>query len=248
MKNSTSLPTAPVSAIKGYQEAADFLAAKIISGELRPGTRLGSERKLSEALNISRVTVRAALAKLEADGLIYSKSRRGWFVSPPRFIYRLDRRANYKAMAQAQGRRARVDLLSCGKLPDEALPEAMRAQGCGGAYRLQRIRYLDELPVMFETIYLRADTLPDLPAHDLTGSVTQLLADDYHIEITREDTSVRSSLLEPEQAIALGVAPGTPSLTIERRRYTENQLVEFDNESWLPGAIEIRLSQSDKAD
>lgn len=231
--------------MKGYQEAADFLAAQIASGALRPGTRLASERQLSEELNISRVTVRAALAKLEADGLIYGKSRRGWFVSPPRFVYHLDRRANYKAMALAQGRRARIDLLACGRPPAEELPAPMRAQGRDGAYRLQRIRHLDDRPVMFETIYLRADALPGLPEHDLAGSVTQLLADDYRIEITREDTGVRSSLLEPAQAAALGVAPGTPCLMIERRRYAGDRLVEFDSESWLPGAIEIRLSKTD---
>jgi DNA-binding GntR family transcriptional regulator len=53
---------------------------------------------------------------------------------------------------------------------------------------------------------------------------------------------VRSALLNPSQAAALSVAPGTHCLMIERERFTDKHLVEFDTEYWLPGAIEIRLS------
>jgi DNA-binding GntR family transcriptional regulator len=225
----------------GYQEAADFIASQISDGLLKPGTQLASERQLSEELRISRLTLRSALIKLEADGLIYGKSRQGWFVSPPRFVYDLDRRANYMAMAQAQGRTARIDLLNSGLLK-KRLPQGMLDHDHRRAFFLQRTRHLDGRPVMFETIYLAADTVPGLLDHNLSDSITDLLAADYQIEIDREETSVRSALLDPSQASALAVAPGTHCLMIERLRFTKDQLVEFDAEYWLPGAIEIRLT------
>ncbi len=226
----------------GYQEAAEYIAEQITAGMLKPGTQLASERELSEELAISRLTLRSALIKLEADGLIYGKSRQGWFVSPPRFVYDLDRKANYKAMAQAQGRKARIDLLDCGMVKGRELPPRMRKYHRSKAYYLHRIRHLDGRPVMFETIYLAANAVPDVLEHNLSDSITGLLANDYEIEIDREETSVRSSLLDAEQAAALSVAPGTHCLMIERKRFAEGQLVEFDTEFWLPGAIEIRLA------
>lgn len=42
--------------------------------------RLPSERELSEIFNASRVTVKHALLELEAQGIIYRKERRGWFL------------------------------------------------------------------------------------------------------------------------------------------------------------------------
>ena len=225
----------------GYQEAADFIAAQITDGLLKPGTQLSSERQLSDELKISRLTLRSALIKLEADGLIYGKSRQGWFVSPPRFIYDLDRRANYMALADAQGRTARIDLLDSGMIK-KGLPQSMHEHHHSRAFYLHRTRHLDGRPVMFETIYLAADAVPGLLKHNLSDSITGLLAEDYHIEIDREDTSVRSALLDPSQAAALAVAPGTHCLMIERHRFTSKLLVEFDTEYWLPGAIEIRLS------
>lgn len=226
----------------GYQEAADYIAAQIAKGVLKPGAQLPSERQLSEELDISRLTLRSALIKLEADGLVYGRSRRGWYVSPPRFIYDLGRKANYKAMAKAQGREARIDLLDSGLAKGRDLPERMRELYRSKAFYLHRIRHLDCRPVMFETIFLAADTVPGLLERNLSDSITGLLADDYSIEIDREETSVRSALLDSAQAAALAVAPGTHCLMIERKRFSDNRLVEFDAEFWLPGAIEIRVS------
>lgn len=226
----------------GYQDAADYIAAQISKGVLKPGTQLASERQLSEELNISRLTLRSALIKLETDGMIYGKSRRGWFVSPPRFIYDLNRKANYKEMAEAQGRTAQIELLGSGQMKGVDLPPHMREHHRSRAFYLQRIRYLDGRPVMFETVYLASNMVPGLLEHNLSDSVTGLLAEDYRIEIDREETSVRSALLDASQAAALAVAPGTHCLMIERGRFTDNRLVEFDAEYWLPGAIEIRLT------
>ena len=226
----------------GYQEAADYIAAQIAEGTLKPGTQLPSERQLSEELSISRLTLRSALIKLETDGLIYGKSRRGWFISPPRFVYDLNRKANYKEMVAAQGRAARIDLLDSGLMKGAELPARMRQHHRSKSYYLHRIRHLDGRPVMFETVYLGADAVPGLLEHNLSDSITGLLANDYRIEIDWEETSVRSALLDPAQAAALAVAPGTHCLMIERKRFSDSRLVEFDAEYWLPGAIEIRFS------
>jgi DNA-binding GntR family transcriptional regulator len=56
------------------------LRARIIRGELAPGTRL-RERDLAEELAVSRIPLREALPQLEADGFIRTEPRRGAIVS-----------------------------------------------------------------------------------------------------------------------------------------------------------------------
>ncbi|AOV16530.1 hypothetical protein BJI67_05090 [Acidihalobacter aeolianus] len=230
--------------MSGYQEAADYIAAQISDGQLKPGEQLVSERQLSETVKVSRQTLRAALLKLEADGLIYGVSRRGWFVSPPRFVYDLERRANYKAMAEAQGRRPEIRLLESGRVRLREVPTAARDRLGSSVCRLRRVRFLDGRAVMSETIYLAAEVLPGVLGRNLADSVTALLKDGYGIDIDREETQVRSTLLDATQAAALGVAPATHCLSIERARYSGKVLIEFDVECWLPGAIEIRLTST----
>ncbi len=57
------------------------LAAKITSGELKPGDKIPPERQLSEQLNVSRSRVREALRALSLIGMITITPGGGTFVS-----------------------------------------------------------------------------------------------------------------------------------------------------------------------
>jgi len=59
----------------------NYLRDRIVSGELKAGTKLPSERKLCEELGVSRGYVRKALAKLEHYGLIETLPQRGTIVA-----------------------------------------------------------------------------------------------------------------------------------------------------------------------
>ena len=57
------------------------LLALIIQGDLQEGDRLSTEQTLSEQFNTSRPTVREALSRLRADGIITSRQGAGTFVT-----------------------------------------------------------------------------------------------------------------------------------------------------------------------
>ncbi len=56
---------------------ANLLRSQILSGHYAPHDRLPAERKLAESLDVNRLTLRAALAKLESEGLIAARQGRG---------------------------------------------------------------------------------------------------------------------------------------------------------------------------
>jgi GntR family transcriptional regulator, transcriptional repressor for pyruvate dehydrogenase complex len=68
------------------------LLARIIDGELKEGDRLAPEQALAQSFQTSRPTVREALSRLRADGIITSRQGSGTFVARrpdpdiPRFI------------------------------------------------------------------------------------------------------------------------------------------------------------------
>lgn len=67
--------------ISTVDAAANYLKQKIALGELKPGEALPSERNLQKDLSISRFTLREALAKLQALGLIEVSHGKGAFVT-----------------------------------------------------------------------------------------------------------------------------------------------------------------------
>ncbi|MCK8785899.1 GntR family transcriptional regulator [Roseomonas sp. NAR14] len=54
----------------------------ILAGRIRAGTRLG-EQQLAALFGVSRTSVREALIRLEARGILQVSPRRGWFVIEP---------------------------------------------------------------------------------------------------------------------------------------------------------------------
>lgn len=56
----------------------------ILAGRIRAGTRLG-EKALASLFTVSRTSVREALIRLEARGIVQVSPRRGWFVIEPSF-------------------------------------------------------------------------------------------------------------------------------------------------------------------
>jgi GntR family transcriptional repressor for pyruvate dehydrogenase complex len=75
----------PVPAVRLYQQIADLIAASILDGTYKPGSRLPSERDLSEQLQVSRQTIREALIALEIRDFINVHHGSGIYVNkkPP---------------------------------------------------------------------------------------------------------------------------------------------------------------------
>jgi DNA-binding GntR family transcriptional regulator len=88
--------------------AHDRLRRAIVRLQLPPGSAV-SEQQLSERFGLSKAAVRAALARLRAEGLVLAEARRGHVVAPLTLrdvgeVYALRRLLEPPAAAQAAGR------------------------------------------------------------------------------------------------------------------------------------------------
>jgi DNA-binding FadR family transcriptional regulator len=66
--------------LQRYEQIAERLADDIRSGVLTPGERLPSERDLARTLEVSRASVREALASLQLQGVVETRHGAGTFV------------------------------------------------------------------------------------------------------------------------------------------------------------------------
>ncbi|OGB88945.1 MAG: hypothetical protein A3H39_16750 [candidate division NC10 bacterium RIFCSPLOWO2_02_FULL_66_22] len=65
------------------QDIIEQVRDLVTSGRLKPGDRLPSERELSQALSVSRSSVREAVRAMESLGLIEARAGEGTFVASP---------------------------------------------------------------------------------------------------------------------------------------------------------------------
>lgn len=71
----------PIARSSVVDAVAERLQAEILAGRLAAGSRLPSERELALALGVNRLTLRAALARLEALGLVATRHGAGTVVT-----------------------------------------------------------------------------------------------------------------------------------------------------------------------
>jgi GntR family transcriptional regulator len=76
-------PWEPVATRKKYEQLADHLAARISSGEFRPGQRLPPELAFADEYQVAYHTVRSAMRVLRDRGLIVTIHGGGTYVAPP---------------------------------------------------------------------------------------------------------------------------------------------------------------------
>lgn len=69
------------SAVPLFEQLRGQLRSLVSSGELAPGTRLPTVRRLAEELSLAPNTVARAYRELEAGGVIETRGRHGSFVS-----------------------------------------------------------------------------------------------------------------------------------------------------------------------
>jgi DNA-binding transcriptional MocR family regulator len=99
------MPDAGPRPVKLYEELASHVSGLIQDGTLRPGERVPSVREIVRERRVSPATAMRAYQLLEAQGLIETRPRSGYYVSEPQ-----DRRAAEPRRARTSPRTTRVEV------------------------------------------------------------------------------------------------------------------------------------------
>lgn len=205
--------------------------------------QLPSERHLQDKFHSTRVTVREALIRLEAEGLIYRVNRTGWFLCPKRLLWDPIKKVNFYELAKEQGLDPKTEVLDITKqrvAPEIYLP--FDASANDTFYRIYRIRYLNERPVMVEEIFCPTALYPDLENKTVNGSLTTILSEEYGAQVVSEKSDILVTALPDEKAEKLKLNGGASCLRIIRKRFNpSNQVVDYNVEYWLHSAIEMTI-------
>lgn len=224
-----------------YVKIKDSIVEQIESGLLSPRQKLPAERKLAESFDTTRVTLREALSLLEAEGRIYREDRRGWFISPEPLKYDPTQTLNFTNMALAQNRSPQTELIAAkGILANKQAASLLGLQPFSDVYKVDRVRYLEDRPVVFVTNYIRPELLPNLLDFDLSKSLTDIYRDHFGMVYQKIRYRISTSSLLGDTAQALRATSGTPAMVVERINYNQHgELIDCDIEYWRHDAISI---------
>lgn len=211
-----------------YLRLKALIQSAVHDGRLRANDALPSEREIASMLDISRVTVRKALADLVDEGMLTHRRGSGTFVtnSATRVEQRLSRLTSFTEDMLARGLTPSVKWLLKKVAPPTPEEEMVLGLSIGErVIRLRRLRLANEHPMALELTVVPARLLPNLEAIDSSLYVALEAAG---VRPVRALQRLSAESLGPEDAHLLGVADGAPALYIERISYLQDgRPVEF---------------------
>ena len=216
----TPLPTA----------IANEAETRIRAGAWAPGTRLPPERELCRTLDVSRSTLRLALAELEDRGLVTRHQGRGTFVARPRVPADVGSYFSLRDALRARGIRLETRVLEVAVI---GAPRSV-AQDLGllpgeSVVRIDRMRGTEGEPLVLDTAHLPAARFPGLEARDLaTRSLYAILREDYDCRVATAEETLEPVILTPSECGLLGLPTNAPALLIRRiTRDRDDAIVEL---------------------
>ena len=193
------------------------------------GDAIPSERQLSAALGVSRLTVRAALDDLAREGYLVRRRGSGTFVSEPKIAQELTMTSFTEDM-QRRGMVPSSQTLDIRVTPAGAhLGRLLHVSPSEPVVIVKRLRLADRETMAIETLHVRESFVPGLSAADLEKhSFYELLLGTYAIEIVGGTQSIEPTVTNEEESAALGVPLHSPAFAFDRiTRSQTGEIVEY---------------------
>jgi GntR family transcriptional regulator len=200
------------------------LKQQIVSGELRDQERLPTQEELCVQYGVSRITVRRALADLQAEGLIRNEQGVGAFVTSSRQPMRKAPSLSFVAGLREVVETTTVQVLSLGlsRCP-RYIADALGLGDEDEALHVVRVRYHKNVPVMLNDAWLPKRFEDVVTAHSLSREPLFKLITRDGKDVGRVIQEVNAEIADLATASALRVELNSPVLRIDRLMHNRKQ-------------------------
>lgn len=203
-----------------YHQLMQRITADIERGTYPTGSRIPPEHELEQTYQVSRVTVRRALAELTSEGLLERKQGKGTFVSAPRSNLPLKSLHSFHDSCRLNRVKPSTDVIHVKETAAAgADAEELNLSAGGRVLEILRVRRADGVPVVLERNRFSM-AYAYLQDQDLTGSLYSVLRE-YGVEpkLALHDVSLRFAA--EEEAKLLETETGTPLVCLHEVIYDQ---------------------------
>lgn len=223
---------------------------RILNSHYEAGQMLPSEEELSRLFSVSRITIRSAMATLEAEHLIERRQGVGTFVAPT--IRPPQLHASVSGVIEHIAdidRKTEIRLLELDYV--RAPFHIQSVFGCDGSavfQRAVRLRSIGQVPIFHIITFIPQEIGKEFTRDELNGTSLYKLLQRNGIVLHSGHQVVSAQLADPVVAPLLDVAVGSPLLQLRRQHFDEsNRLVEYFEMLASPTMFELNMSLDPEA-
>lgn len=210
-----------------YARLHETIKKQIQKGLFQEGDTLPSENEMCNTYQLARSTVRQALDALVKEGYIKKIKGKGSVVSSPvRSLGLLSFRgfSDVLEKTQQQVQTKFINKPYVTTWNDDFFFNLSKQEIEAGCVALERLRYADKHPVMWEFTYLPHAMLPGLTENPfVNNSLFQTLSRNYQVEIINLEQDLKAISATREAAERLETKKGSPIIHMYRKYLTNRR-------------------------
>lgn len=224
------------SSVPIYVQLKKVIKERIENKVYLPGQMIPSEKEFTEKYNISRMTVRQAIADLVNEGILIREKGKGTYVARNVIEKQLELQSfseDMKGRGLVPGSRIiKVEEVKA----SEEVAEHLKLKENDTVYFINRLRLADNTPMAIEYCYLPCKLFPNLFKYNLENwSLYEILKNDYYLKIGYAEQTIRSVKMHKNEAILILNQEKGFGLLATRILYSmDNVPVEFTKTVYHP--------------
>ncbi len=189
-------------AIPLYVQLADIIKRNINEGRLLSGAHLPSELQLMKSYDVSRITVRNALLRLEYSGEIFKVHGRGSFVSKKKIVDIPSPSSSWRRIMEKQGHKISYELIEfCEVWPSEGVERELRLRKGEKVSKLKRLKKSEQEVIGLDVLFMPSKIGSILEGMELSDfSLTEFLNSAPKTKINRIEVQIRAAPIEDGDA------------------------------------------------
>ena len=215
--------------LKNELEIQD-LKQNISRGTYAPYSQLPSISQLCEQYGVSKITINKALDALQSQGLISRRRGSGTFVKKLEDYTQIKpsqevsgQMEGFLAEHTARGEKVHTKVYVFEvERPSEYIAHALDINQQDFVYRIIRVRYTNDIPLVIEYTYMPIDEIPNLKMTHLNTSIYSYIEHDLGLKIANAHRVIRAVLPTAKECKRLNIENDEPMLEVEQIGYLDD--------------------------
>jgi DNA-binding GntR family transcriptional regulator len=210
-----------------YYQVSEVMEEMLKTGEILQNGRLMPEETLAKYFNVSRPTINKAISLLLRKSILHRERGKGTFIKGEevRFKFMQEMASFYESMKQSNISFTTVVLALQEREAPLEIAECLELEPGARIFYLERLRFIEEEPVMLSEAYFPGELFPKLDQIDFSSdSLYQILKNKYNVPVTKTERYARAVKALEKEAALFQVQLGDPLIYLEENTFSENDL------------------------
>lgn len=210
-----------------YYQIRRQIVNMIRSGRLKPGMRIPSEHEIMREYNVSNTTARRSLQEIETAGWAARIKGKGTFVRQRNVLRSATRILGFTRNMIEAGYTPSTRILDARKVAEGYLGtiNGRRYAMQGPVYKIHRLRFADDIPMMIEVRYISVEFCPGIEKQDFTGSLYEIYEKHYGLRLAEIQQMLSTVMVDAGTLGFFNVREPIPALRVEGVTFCGKEMI-----------------------